>query len=551
MPRPCLATLAAAGALSISPAALADRNHHGFEATLHAPYQGDDAGGARTFTLSFDHPTAHQELSVHWTLALEGQRGEVLRTWSGELRLPKNGASVRVPWRGRIEGKAADGRYTVRMRARARPRAAHAPEGELIEQAWEVVLGPVTTMRMAGAAPMSAPSLRWPAGAANAAGALPYQVYYGNLHSQTNHSDGGADVGDCSGAQEPGASPHGPLDAFTYARGRGLDFLMASEHNHMYDGADGHDPQADPGEARALYRDGLAIASAFTAASPGFVALYGMEWGVISNGGHVNILGAGELLGWERNDSGELLGDTLTPKNDYAALYTLMRQRGWLGQFNHPSWRGQFQVGGVAFGYTDDGGDAMALCEVLNTSAFSTSTSESETRRSSFEGACNKVLEAGFRVAFSSNQDNHCANWGASYTNRTGILVPSGVPFSEAALMDAIRARRVFATMDKGSQVVLTANGRMMGERFANSGPLRLLVGFANAAGKRAAAVVLYEGVPGRNGTVTELARVADAYFTPAPGEHFYYAKVTQEDGNVLWSAPVWVSQQQSGAPLD
>ena len=28
---------------------------------------------------------------------------------------------------------------------------------------------------------------------------------------------------------------------------------------------------------------------------------------------------------------------------------------------------------------------------------------------------------------------------------------------------------------------------------------------------------------------------------TPEPGNHYYFAKVTQVDGNRLWSAPVWV----------
>jgi hypothetical protein len=126
-----------------------------------------------------------------------------------------------------------------------------------------------------------------------------------------------------------------------------------------------------------------------------------------------------------------------------------MRQRGWVGQFNHPSSSGQFLVNGVPLGYTADGDQAMALCEVLNTSAFSTNTTETETGRSSYEGACNKALEAGYHVAFSTNQDNHCANWGASYTNRTGVLIPNGTALTNASFIDALKARRVFATMDK------------------------------------------------------------------------------------------------------
>ena len=29
---------------------------------------------------------------------------------------------------------------------------------------------------------------------------------------------------------------------------------------------------------------------------------------------------------------------------------------------------------------------------------------------------------------------------------------------------------------------------------------------------------------------------------SPTPGKHYYFAKVTQADGNLLWSAPIWVT---------
>jgi hypothetical protein len=287
----------------------------------------------------------------------------------------------------------------------------------------------------------------------------------------------------------------------------------------------------------------LRTARAFNEQHPDFLALYGMEWGVISNGGHLNIFNSDELLGWEKNGKGELLADTLTPRSDYGALYTLMRSRGWIGQFNHPSLKDQFKVGGVPLAYTDDGDAAMALCEVMNSSAFSIDDKEGETRRSNFEAACNKLLEAGYHVAFSSNQDNHCANWGASYSNRSAVLIPNGEALTRDSFVAALRARRVFATMDKDSQIVLSANGRLMGERFDNRGPLQLSVQFANGAGRQPATVALMEGVPGRNGQVTQLAGQAAVTVTPAAGQHFYYAKLTQDDGKVLWSAPVWVNQ--------
>jgi hypothetical protein len=524
--------------------------HSEFEATLHAPYRAPDPGQgeARTFTLAFDYPNARQAQVVDWQLELSDPRELVVRRWQGSTALGDKPVSVRVQWSGQDAGKLAEGVYQVRLRAASRAALAGAPSADVHEQAWQIEIGPPRTTSLPAFAPLPVGRLgvRQPS-ATPATAALPYTVYFGNLHSQTNHSDGGAELADCKGAQEPLTAKYGPDAAFAYARNHGLDILVASEHNHMYDGSDGTEPNADPATAKALYRKGLDTASGFNAAHPDFLAVYGMEWGVINKGGHVNIFNSEQLLGWEKNAKGELLADIATPRSDYAFLYTLMRERGWVGQFNHPSMSGQFAVNGAAFGYTPDGDAAMALCEVVNSTAFSVNDSERETRRSNFEAACNTVLEAGYHVAFSTNQDNHCANWGTAYTNRTGVLIPSGEALSQASFIDAVRARRVFATMDKGSQLVLTANGRMMGERFTNSGPLTLVTHFASTAGKQVASVAIMEGVPGRGGTVTQMASEAKVTFTPSVGAHFYYAKVTQADGNILWSAPVWVTQEADG----
>lgn len=513
----------------------ASTEHQEFEATLLAPFQAGAAQG-RTFTLGFAYPGLARADMVDWRLELLRPDRRVALRWHGQAALSGAPVTVAVPWSGRFgSAPAPDGIYTVRLRASVRGDA-----HEVHEQEWEIAVGAPTAPVMPAFSPLPRP---FEPAAVAAPGALPYTVYLGNLHSQTNHSDGGADLAECKSGQSPLASPHGPDAAFAYARGRGLDILVTSEHNHMYDGSGGSAPNANAAQARALYRAGLEAAAGFSRKHPGFLAVYGLEWGVINNGGHINIFNSDELLGWETNAKGELMADTATPRGDYAALYTLMRQRGWVGQFNHPAHSGQFQIGGEALAYTEDGGEAMALCEVMNSTAFSSRVDEGETRRSNYETACNRLLEAGYRVAFSTNQDNHCANWGASFTNRTGVLLPNGVALDRASFVEALKARRVFATMDKDSQLVLTANGRLMGERFDNRGPLTLVASFANQKGRKAASVAIMEGVPGRKGTVTRLSERAETTFTPSPGAHFYYAKVTQDDGNVLWSAPVWVMQ--------
>lgn len=510
------------------------KEHSELEATVAAPFRAAPAQRrtqARTFVVQLDHPDGGSALAVDWRLSLSGPglQGQLQRSWTGRQVMDGGSATLRLHWDGRGSDRrpAPAGLYTLRLVAGS--------GDETVEQQWQIAVerGAPNARSMAGMA-MSTPKVD---------STFPYRIVYANLHSQTRHSDGGAALNACKGAQEPQSAPYGPLDAYRYAQQHGLDVLLTSEHNHMYDGSDGTNAAAEPFDTIALYHAGLAEAAAYTAAHPGFLALYGMEWGVINKGGHLNIFNSEQLLGWEKNGRGQLLAEIDTPKGDYAGLYTVMRERGWLGQFNHPARSGQFLVGGEPLGFTADGDAAMVLCEVMNTSAFSTNEQETETRRSNFEAACNQALAAGYHVAFSSNQDNHCANWGAAYGNRTAILIDHDAALSRDSLFEALRARRVFATMDKHAQLVFTANGRMMGERFDNRGPLQLAVGFSNTRGRQAAAITVFQGVPGANGSVTLLSDQASLSLTPSPGPHFYYARVTQDDGNIVWSAPVWVNQ--------
>jgi len=561
------------GAGSSALAASISPDHQEFGATLYVPYRAEASAIAegRTFTLNFEYPQVDKTQTVSWRLELLDPAGAVLQRWHGVETLVKGEITVKVDWAGREPGLAdVDGIYHVRLTASS-VEATELPSigvvadfvenqlsadnAEVIEQTWDMQVGNVAPVQMpafralptaatraaeaAAAAAAPATKGRVSALAAPAPLGLPYTVYLGNLHSQSGHTDGGGTIGNCTGEQTPQSHmDQGPTQAYQYAMNRGLDILVTSEHNHMFDGSTGTNTAQTPAFSKGLYATGLSLAASFNVVNPNFLAIYGMEWGTISTGGHMNIFNSPGLYGWEYNAKGELLADTFTDKGQYTALYTVMAQQGAIGQFNHPN-SSDYQ----SFAYTEDGGNVMMLCEMTNSNAFSNVIDESGTTNSGYEGACKKALEAGFKVAFSSDQDNHCANWGASAPNRTGLLIPNGTPLSLAAFIEAVKARRVFATTDKTSQLVMTANSHLMGESFTNAGPLSLLVNYAGGPGKAVSTVQIWEGVPKRNGTVTLMSTQPVTNFTPAIGEHFYYAKVTQTDGKILWSAPVWVSQ--------
>lgn len=539
-------------------------DHYEFNAQLSASFQAN-AVGQYPIAVSFDFPAGASMTTGTWQLEVVSPQGKVVQRWLGETPLVDGRGNYRLNWNG-LDSKGGvlkAGFYTLRLRAvpsvmleneihltrteRAK-RSFILGRDELVEQRFDIRVGNVASPSMPPFAGLAHGAKQqgktWGGVKSIGASTLPYTIYYGNLHSQTNHSDGGGALATCSGSAAPQGGAYGPTDAYTMMHTQaGGDFLLASEHNHMYDGSTGTNTAASPTTANNLFTSGLTAATNYNNANPNFLALYGNEWGVITGGGHLNIINPDALPSWEYNASNQLIGSVATIKSNYADLYSVMKQRGWIGQFNHPS-SSQFVIGSTSMAYDANGAEVMVLTEILNSSAFSTNTTETETGRSSFVGAWNTLLERGYKVAPTTNQDNHCANWGLSFRNRTGVLLANGVALNATNFVDALKARRTFASEDKNAQLVLTANGQVMGQTFSSSGSLILTANYASTVGGTASRVQFFEGVPGRNGTVTQLFEGAGTTtITPTQGAHFYYAVVTEADGDRLWSAPVWVNQ--------
>ena len=236
-----------------------------------------------------------------------------------------------------------------------------------------------------------------------------------------------------------------------------------------------------------------------------FVAIPGLEW--TKSAGHINIFDP-KVRYW--------------PKR-LADFYKAAADAGVICKFNHPG-NGTKHHGALA--YSVNGDKAVQLMEV---------------RSANEEKAYIRALKLGWHIAPDGSDDTHGANWG---TRRawSGILAPG---LSQRNILDALKKRHCYSTLDRNCKLAFVVNGTTMGEIIAEPvSAVAIVIEVADPdAGDSIAKVELFEDGKAVDATESNLpvARLAITR-KPKPGKHVYFAKVTQKDGNMLWSAPVWVT---------
>ncbi|MBL0342753.1 MAG: hypothetical protein IPP71_18795 [Bacteroidetes bacterium] len=142
-----------------------------------------------------------------------------------------------------------------------------------------------------------------------------YNLYFGNLHSHSDYSDGDID-NVCNGA----GSAYCCFDIGNTALN--FDFMGIADHNH----------NEGPVMTIAKYASGLTEATNYNSTHLDFVALYGMEWGTISTGGHVAVYGINQLVGWNAGNY-----NTYCAKGDYNTLFNLVAAPNAYTTLCHPN----------------------------------------------------------------------------------------------------------------------------------------------------------------------------------------------------------------------
>ena len=363
-------------------------------------------------------------------------------------------------------------------------------------------------------------------------GATKYQHYFGQLHSHTQYSDGA-----------------GPLtDALRYVENlpasANVQFVAFTDHSNYFDSSSSPNVEAalydaslvkdsDANHSWKTYKDTIAKFNEDNAGS--MVAIGGFEMTWSGGPGHINTFNTPGIV--SRNNK------TLNNKTDDAgmkAYYALLSQAegaNSISQFNHPGTTfGNFKD----FNYWDPVIDSrMYMVEVGN--------GEGAIGAGGYYPSYEQyimALDKGWHLAPTNNQDNHKGKWGNANDARDVILTDD---FSEQGIYEAIRALRMYATEDKNLELTYTVNGLMMGSSITEI-PDKLNVEVTVNDPDASDSIAKVE-VVANSGKVAytwdNAAQLTSGKLSATldPSYSYYFIRVTQKDGDLAVTSPVWVGE--------
>jgi hypothetical protein len=156
------------------------------------------------------------------------------------------------------------------------------------------------------------------------------------------------------------------------------------------------------------------------------------------------------------------------------------------------------------------------------------------------------ALLRGYKLGIIGSGDTHDGHPGQRTTGAAagGLMAVYSPELTREALWEAFRKRQVYAT--SGPKIILhfQVAGAPMGSQVtwpSTGGKIPLAVRAAGCA-PITDVEVLRDGDPVfRWGGAEDQVLFFPKDPAPPAGEHWYYARVTQRDGNMAWSSPVWV----------
>ena len=351
----------------------------------------------------------------------------------------------------------------------------------------------------------------------------PLNHYFGNLHAHSSYSDGNAD--DLTKV---------PSDDYAFAKtAMCMDFLGISEHNH-----------ATAGMQLADWQPGRQQAAAATTST--FVGLYGMEWGVISGGGHVIVYGMDSLIGWEAGNY-----QVYVPKSKYTGtggLFDILNRHGGnaLAYLAHPNSTDFNNI----LGTYNAGADAAVVGTAVESGpAFSTNVTYTNPDASmSILGYYKSMLAKGYKLGPTIDHDNHNMTFGKTARTRTVIMAPE---LTENSLLSAMKQMRFYASQDCSAKIVYQVNGQPLGSVLTQAGVPTITLSTVSS-NSPITSVSIMSGVPGSGVTPALLSTQTSGNFTFVDNSlangatKYYYLEITESDGSRIVTSPVWYTRNDA-----
>lgn len=319
-----------------------------------------------------------------------------------------------------------------------------------------------------------------------------------------------------------------PSEHFALARSEGYDFYVSTDHSQE----EALNP-VSPTNA-AWLATGKEAAEATDAH---FVAFRGYEHSE-NNGpggkGHINVINSAEYL------------NALAPGVDLPYLYKWLKTVPSNGDgpvvasFNHP---GPHQYADWA-DRDPQITDIITMLEVVNSD-----------KGSHYQGFVN-ALDKGWKVSPIAGADNHGLTGVKNRKARTFVLATN---LSKAALLDAMKHRRTYASLDGNIQCQYTVNGQIMGSTLDGPGVLKFDISISDPDTDEPSDRITKIDIVKDGGVVVEADKPSPAYsvrWRPVINDtssKYFFVRVWSAGGGdtadanpdqpVAWLAPVWTGK--------
>ncbi len=319
-----------------------------------------------------------------------------------------------------------------------------------------------------------------------------------------------------------------PAEHFARAKARKFDFYITTDHSQD----EAFNPPGADNPAWVATRQ-----QALAATDRTFVALTGYEHSE-NNGpdgsGHINVINSAEYL------------NALAPGVDLPTLYKWLQRVPSAGEgpvvatFNHPSPK-QYNE----WAYRDEGvTEVITMLELIN--------SNKKIHYAGFLAA----LDKGWKVSPVAGHDNHGFYGIEHHTSRTFVLATSR---TKAAILDAMKQRRTYASLEQNLQCRYTVNGTIMGSTLDRPDTLVFDIAISDPDENEPKDKITKIDI------VTEGGVIVDA-FEPTPAHDvtwrpalrnatnkYYFVRVWNAGGGdlsaakpdepIAWLAPIWTGR--------